>query len=154
MSSARSEDGRSSVASISRVVSTRSLSDLSEGDATLDALIRRHVPQAILVSRGPAELAFRLPKEETTQCALSYSNLHQMSNPTSQERTADALAFLRASEVLDLVIKFWHAGMEQAEKGRPVKSWSKCVRDELYSRVLTWYWWRHYEHREGLTGKN
>ncbi|BDA45751.1 probable ATP-binding cassette sub-family A member 3 [Coccomyxa sp. Obi] len=65
--SVRSEEGRSSVASMSRVVSTRSLSDLSEGDATLDALIRRHVPQAILVSRGPAELAFRLPKEETSQ---------------------------------------------------------------------------------------
>lgn len=94
------------MASMSRVVSTRSLSDLSEGDATLDALIRRHAPQAILVSRGPAELAFRLPKEETSQCALLYSNLHQMSSPTSQERMADALAFLRASEVLDLVFKF------------------------------------------------
>lgn len=55
------------MASMSRVVSTRSLSDLSEGDASLDALIRRHVPQAVLVSRGPAELAFRLPKEATSQ---------------------------------------------------------------------------------------
>lgn len=58
---------------MSRVVSTRSLSDLSEGDATLDALIRRHVPQAILVSRGPAELAFRLPKEETSQCVFFHN---------------------------------------------------------------------------------
>lgn len=52
---------------MSRVVSARSLSDLSEGDASLDTLIRSHVPGAVLVSRGPAELAFRLPKEETSQ---------------------------------------------------------------------------------------
>ena len=49
------------------MASSRSLSELSEGDASVSSLIRRHVPHAALISRGPAELAFHLPKEDCSK---------------------------------------------------------------------------------------
>ena len=60
-----------SEASLSHVASSRSLSSLSEGDASVSSLIGRHVPHATLISRGPAELAFRLRKEDAPRCAPS-----------------------------------------------------------------------------------
>lgn len=58
-----------SSSTLSHVASSRSLSELSEADTDADALVRRHVPRAALVARGPAELAFRLPKEDTPRHA-------------------------------------------------------------------------------------
>ena len=49
------------------MASSRSLSSLSDGDASVSSLIGRHVPHAQLVSRGPAELAFRLRKEDSSR---------------------------------------------------------------------------------------
>lgn len=65
MSAGRSDNGEAT--SLSHVQSARSISELSEGDASLNSLVRQHVPQAVIVSRGPAEISFRLPKEETSR---------------------------------------------------------------------------------------
>ena len=61
-----------SEAGLSHVASSRSLSSLSEGDASASSLIGRHAPHAVLISRGPAELAFRLRKEDSSRCVLSH----------------------------------------------------------------------------------
>ena len=61
----------SSEASLAHVASLRSLSELSEGDASVSSLIRHHVSHAALISRGPAELAFRLPKEDSSKQVFS-----------------------------------------------------------------------------------
>ncbi len=52
------------------MASSRSLSSLSEGDASVSSLIGRHAPHAALISRGPAELAYRLRKEDSSRSAI------------------------------------------------------------------------------------
>ena len=52
------------------MASSRSLSSLSEGDASISSLIGRHAPHAALISCGPAELAYRLRKEDSSRSVI------------------------------------------------------------------------------------
>lgn len=43
-------------------------------DEAVAALVRKHVPAAILSTRGGTELAFKLPRDESSRCVLSSTN--------------------------------------------------------------------------------
>jgi len=55
--------------------STLASGSMSELESGIDAVVRRHVPDARLLSCAGGEIAFRLPKSDAAKCVLSCSQI-------------------------------------------------------------------------------